>query len=36
MRHGGGAGHLCGKGTRRDVLLQLENWLNDEQGKRVF
>ena len=24
------------KGTRRDVLLQLENWLNDEQDKRVF
>jgi len=24
------------KGTRRDVLSQLENWLNDEQDKRVF
>jgi len=24
------------KGTRRDVLFQLENWLNDEQDKRVF
>jgi hypothetical protein len=24
------------KGTRRDVLLQLENWLKDEQDKRVF
>jgi WD40 repeat protein len=24
------------KGTRRDVLLQLENWLNDEEDKRVF
>ena len=24
------------KGTRRDVLFQLENWLIDEQDKRVF
>ena len=24
------------KGTRRDVLSLLENWLNDEQDKRVF
>jgi len=24
------------KGTRRDVLSQLENWLKDEQDKRVF
>jgi len=24
------------KGTRRDVLLQLESWLNCEQDKRVF
>ena len=24
------------KGTRRDVLLQLEHWLTDEQDKRVF
>ena len=24
------------KGTRRDVLSQLETWLNDEQDKRVF
>jgi hypothetical protein len=24
------------KGTRRDVLLQLENWLKDEQDKHVF
>ena len=24
------------KGTRRDVLFQLENWLRDEQDKRVF
>jgi len=24
------------KGTRRDILSQLETWLNDEQDKRVF
>ena len=24
------------RGTRGDVLLQVENWLNDEQDKRVF
>ena len=24
------------KGTRRDVLSQLESWMNDEQDKRVF
>ena len=24
------------KGTRRDVLSQLDSWLNDEQDKRVF
>ena len=24
------------KGTRRDVLFQLEQWLNDERDKRVF
>ena len=42
MRHTIDAGYLCGgrkgctKGTRIDVLLQLENWLNDEQDKRVF
>jgi len=24
------------KGTRRDVLLQLESWSNDDQDKRVF
>ena len=24
------------KGTRRDVLLHIEDWLNDEQDKRVF
>jgi hypothetical protein len=42
MYHVADAGHLCGnrqgcmKGTRRDVLLQLEHWLKDEQDKRVF
>ena len=42
MRHAAGAGYLsrdrkgCMKGTRRDVLLQLENWLNDQQDKHVF
>jgi hypothetical protein len=42
MYHTPDAGFLCGnrqgcmKGTRRDVLLQLESWLKDEQDKRVF
>jgi hypothetical protein len=42
MHHTADAGYLCGnrqgcmKGTRKDVLLQLENWLKDEQDKRVF
>jgi hypothetical protein len=42
MYHVSDAGYLCGKrqgcmkGTRRDVLLQLEDWLNDEQEKHVF
>jgi hypothetical protein len=26
----------CLRGTRGDVLLQLEHWLEDEQGQRVF
>jgi ABC-type transport system involved in cytochrome bd biosynthesis fused ATPase/permease subunit len=26
----------CLRGTRRDVLLQLEHWLEDEQGQRMF
>ena len=36
------AGYLCGdrrgcmKGTRRDILSQLEYWVNDEQDKHVF
>ena len=42
MRHATDAGYRAGnrkgcmKGTRRNILLQLENWLNDEQDKRVF
>ena len=36
------AGYLCGnrqgcmKGTRRDILSQLERWSNDKQDKHVF
>src|ERR1700743_1066249 len=42
MYHVPDASHLCGdrpgcmKGTRRNVLSQLDSWLNDEQDKRVF
>jgi hypothetical protein len=42
MYHAVDAGYLCGnrpgcmKGTRRDVLLQLEHWLKDKQDKCVF
>jgi hypothetical protein len=42
MCHVTDAGYLCGdrqgcmKGTRREILSELENWLNDEQDKRVF
>jgi len=42
MHHAADAGYLCGdrqgcmKGTRRDVLVQLERWSGDEQDKRVF
>jgi len=42
MYHVADAGYLCGdrrgcmKGTRRGVLLQLEQWSKDEQDKRVF
>ena len=42
MHHTVGAGHRSGnregclRGTRRDVLLQLEDWLEDKQGQRVF
>lgn len=36
------AGYCCGnrqgcmRGTRREIFLQLENWLNDGQGKHIF
>ena len=42
MHHTPGAGFLAGdregclKGTRRDVLLHIEQWLTDEKDKRVF
>ena len=42
MYHSADAGHRCGngqgclRGTRRDILLQLEHWLEDKQGPQVF
>ena len=42
MRRANGAGYRSGnrqgclRGTRADVLLQLEHWLKDEQDHRVF
>ena len=42
MRHTGGAGFLAGdrngclKGTRRDVLLQIDQWLTDKHDQRIF
>ena len=42
MHHSDGARHRSGnrqgclRGTRRDVLLQLEDWLENEQGQRIF
>ncbi|KAF9648430.1 hypothetical protein BDM02DRAFT_3187181 [Thelephora ganbajun] len=42
MHHTIEAGHRFGnregrlRGTRKDVLLQLEDWLEDKQGQRVF
>ena len=42
MHHTGGAGFLTGdrcgclKGTRRDVLLQIEQWLTDKHDQRIF
>ena len=42
MYHTADAGYSCGnrrgcmKGTRKDILSQLESWVNDEQDKRVF
>ena len=34
--HRPGNGQGCLRGTRRDVLGQLEDWLENEQGQRVF
>ena len=42
MNHSAGAGFLAGdrrgclKGTRRDVLFQIEQWLTDKKDQRVF
>jgi len=42
MHHSDGVGHRSGnrqgclRGTRRGVLQQLEDWLENEQGQRVF
>ena len=42
MQHTTGAGYLCGnrqrclKGTRKEVLLQIEQWLMDEGDHRIF
>ena len=42
MRHTADASYLCGnrkgclKGTRKEVLWEIECWLNDKQGQRVF
>ena len=34
--HNSGDRQGCLRGTRRDILSQLEDWLDDEQGQRVF
>ena len=42
MHHSAGAGYLTGdrqgclRGTRKDVLWQIERWLTDEHDQRVF
>ena len=42
MRHTADASYLCGKrkgclrGTRKEVLWEIECWLNSRQGQRVF
>ena len=42
MHHTADAGYLCGnrqgclKGTRKEVLLQIEQWLMDEKDQRIF
>ena len=35
-RYSSGNRQRCLRGTRRDVLLQLEHWLKDEQDHRIF
>jgi len=34
--HRSGDRQVCLRGTRRGIFLQLEDWLEDEQGQRVF
>ena len=34
--HRSGNRQGCLRGTRRDVLVQLEDWLENEQGQRIF
>ena len=42
MRHTADASYICGKrqgclkGTRKEVLWEIECWLNSKQGRRVF
>ena len=42
MRHTANAGYLCGnreaclKGTRKEVLLHIEQWMVDEKDQRIF
>ena len=42
MRHSANAGHLSGnrqgclRGTRKEVLQQIEHWLADKQDQRIF
>src|SRR6202789_2971602 len=42
MRRTDNAGYLCGdrdgclKGTRKEVLLQIEEWLVNEQDRQIF
>ena len=42
MRHTADASYLCGKrqgclkGTRKEVLREIECWLNSKQGQRIF
>src|SRR5258708_22035385 len=42
MHHTADAGYLCGnrqgclKGTRKEVLLHIEQWLMDDKDQRIF